>query len=344
MRENKQKIPIFVITGFLGSGKTTLLNELLIQPIFANSAVIINEFGETSLDHYFVSSSSDEIIELANGCLCCTVRGQLIETLEMLLERNPQKIVIETSGLADPVPVLQALAANPIINGQISLSGLITVFDAVEGKARIEKHQEADRQLKLADIVCVSKLDEVDDKPNELAKSSTYIKSKNPHAQIIEKQELLADPATFLSSIKIQQHNKPEHDHHRAHHSDHITSLTLRHDKPIKRQKFEMFVDLLLSAHGEHVLRMKGLVNIAEFKGPMLLQSVASNLYEPQVLSQWPDDNHQTRIVIFLEGIETDFIQRLFDGFMDQPSIDTPDHQALTDNPLAISGVSDKKI
>lgn len=331
-------IPTHILTGFLGSGKTTFLNALLKDKALANTAIIINEFGETSLDHLLVEKSDDQIIELSNGCLCCTVRGQLVETLETVIEKKPDRIIIETTGLADPIPIIQALLISPSLQGRISFGSMITVFDLVHGLATLKKHDEAKSQIITADVICLSKIDLASEAEKSQAVQS--IKNLDPNAKIIDKYAFLNKPE-FLAQSATQDITV-EPDHHHSHnvniHNKNICCTTLRHDKPIPKTVLDMFLDLLFSAHAPHILRLKGFVNLENKTAPLLLQGVGGILAEPTLMQSWPSKDTSTRITVFLENLEADFIQRLFAGFIGTPLVDTPDKQALTNNPLAISG------
>lgn len=336
-----KKIATYIFTGFLGSGKTTLLNELLKDPALANTAVIINEFGEAGLDHLLVEKSDDQIIELSNGCLCCTVRGQLVETLETILLKKPDRIIIETTGLADPVPVIQSLLKTPSLIDHINFGSMITVFDLVHGFINLDNYEEANKQILFADIICLSKSDLVTSKI--INSSIDRLKKLNPNAIIIDKKDFIKAPL-FLAKSATQEIavNEHSHDHH-AHdiniHNKNICCTTLRHDKPISKGTIDMFLDLLFSAHSQHMLRIKGLVNIEGVSSPLLIQGVGGSLGEPSMLPNWPSKDTSTRITVFLEDMDADFVQRLFAGFVGTPLIDTPDKQALTDNPLSILGI-----
>ena len=348
----QRPVPVHVLTGFLGSGKTTLLNALLKHDGFNDTAVIINEFGEQGLDHLLVEKSDDQIIELSNGCLCCTVRGQLVDTLEMLVERNPKRIIIETTGLADPLPVLQALIHTPSLatgaNAKIQFAGLTSVFDAVQGPRMLKTRKEAQRQIAMADLICISKLDVCDGK-TAFAEAERLVRSVNPNAIITPKEDLIAAPQILLetaTSTRIidapQIHSHPHNDagtHHVGVHNARIKSVTLKHDRPLARNTIDMFLELLFSAHGNQILRLKGLVAIKGEDVPLLIQGVGNILAEARHLAKWPSGDHTTRIVVFLDGLDPDFLKNLFASLIGKPATDTPDFEALTNNPLAIPGL-----
>ncbi|MCB1384541.1 MAG: GTP-binding protein [Nitratireductor sp.] len=351
-RTEPRRIPVLVLSGFLGSGKTTLLNCLLKLPALAGTAVIINEFGETPLDHHLVEASDDGIIELSNGCLCCTVRGQLVETLERLVGRRPPPaaILIETTGLADPLPVLQAVLSSPGLDERLAFRGLTTVFDAVDGRRMIENHREARRQLALADHVVLSKLDlEGADEHaarQTLAETGTAgcVHTAAAFSERLGENGLAGLVATPYLSRELSRgdhdHAHGDHPHHDVNrHSETLRCLTLKPGRPLRRAELDLFLDLLLSAHGDHVPRIKGLVAIKGEDRPLLIQAVYRRMSPPETLPAWPQGIALTALTVFVDGIEPSFVRDLFDGFTGRPGIDRPDRQALTDNPLSLGSV-----
>lgn len=341
------RIPVHVLTGFLGSGKTTLLNDILRHPALAGSAVIINEFGSVGLDHHLMETAVDTIIELSNGCLCCTVRGQLVETIENLLERKPDRILIETTGLADPVPVLQALIASPVIADRITFAGMLATFAATDGLATIARHSEAKKQAALADTIVITKMDMLPekDRTDALETVTRELHALNPAAFILSRDVFLEDPEmqfsprpTAPSLPPVDEHFHHHHDINR--HNDRISATVLTANAPVSRRQIDNFLELLLSAHADHVLRIKGLVQLESDPRPLLVQAVGNRLSDPVFLENWPWETPKTQLVVFLEDMPADFVQRLFSGFLNRPMIDTPDHQALVENPLSIAGYS----
>lgn len=377
-------VPVSILTGFLGAGKTSLLNRLLKDPDLTDTAVIINEFGDVSLDHLLVEASSDGIIELSDGCLCCTVRGELVDTLADLMDRMQtgkikplKRVVIETTGLADPAPVLQSVMGNPVIAQSYRLDGVVTVVDAVNGLSTLDNHEEAAKQAAMADRLVISKMSLAT--PDAVIALKARLRALNPRAPMIDgdlpeagKAELfhcgLYDPATKIADVgrwlqdeaaaDDDHHHDHDHDghhdhdhahcsHHDHHHHDEnrhgtdIRSFGLVHDRPIDPMALEMFVDLLRSAHGEKLLRMKAIVAMSDNPDrPLILHGVQSVFHTPQRLAGWPDpSDRRTRMVLITKDLPEAFVRDLFDAFTGKPRIDRPDRQALEDNPLAVPGL-----
>jgi G3E family GTPase len=376
MTASSNAVPVSILTGFLGAGKTTLLNRLLKDPDLSDTAVIINEFGDVSLDHLLVEASSDGIIELSDGCLCCTVRGELVDTLADLMDRMQsgrirplKRVVIETTGLADPAPVLQSVIGNPILVQNYRLDGVVTVVDAVNGLSTLDNHEEAVKQVAMADRLVLSKATLASAEVIETLKGR--LAALNPRAPLIDgdtaiagKAELfhcgLYDPATKIADVsrwlqdEAHDHDHCDHDHHDHHHGHHghhhhdanrhgsdIRSFSIVHDRPIEPMALEMFIDLLRSAHGEKLLRMKAVVAMSDRPDkPLILHGVQNVFHTPHRLAAWPDPNdRRTRMVIITKGLDESFVRDLFDAFTGRPSIDRADRQALEDNPLAVPGM-----
>jgi G3E family GTPase len=357
-------IAVSVVTGFLGAGKTSLLNRILKDPAVTNTAVIINEFGDVPVDHMLVEQSSDGVIELSDGCLCCTVRGELVDTLADLIDRAQtgriaplERIVIETTGLADPVPVLQTLMGHPAMVAALRLSGVIAVFDAVNGVATLDKHREAARQIAVADRIVISKSDLPE--AASLAENKQRLRGLNTSAPIVDAAGAaiaalldcgLYDPATKSADVgrwlgeaahdDHDGHDHGAHEHHHHHHAETIRSFSLVHDRPVDPAAVEMFLDLVRSTQGDSLLRMKGIVELADDpQRPLVLHAVQKLMHPPARLPRWSDGQPRgTRLVFIVDGMDESYVRRLFAAFTDRPEVDTPDRTALESNPLAVSG------
>jgi G3E family GTPase len=345
------RIPVTVLTGFLGSGKTTLLNAWLKSPELANAAVIVNEFGEVGIDHALIASSSDNTIELSTGCLCCTVRGDLVDTMRELQVRRANgeirkfdRLIIETTGLADPAPVIQALMTMPVVR-RFRLAEVVTTVDAVQGIRTLRQHSESVKQAAVADDIILTK---VDIPAADVAGLQAAIKKLNPGARFrsssldapIAPSGLsgadIYDPATKSADVldwlnaeayhesagiadgPAQDGDHHEHDHHRHRHDVNrhdaeIGSFCLNYDEPLHWEHVANWLDALVIAHGEQLLRVKGILSIAGRDKPIVVQAVQRLFHPPCELPQWPDGDRRSRIVFITRALPRAFVVQVFE-------------------------------
>jgi G3E family GTPase len=322
------RTPVTILTGFLGSGKTTLMNRALRDPAMARTAVIINEFGEISIDHALTTASNDTILVLENGCLCCTVFGDLVQTLNRLYHAREagevvfDQIVIETSGLADVAPVLQAFLSEPTLAGLFLVCTVIATVDAVNAMHTLTEYAVSVRQVALADYLLITKLDLLapDERPASEGQLIARLRRCNTTAGIgaaddpdVDPMALLrrgaSDPGQDFQSAKAWldktlAHGHAEHAHAEHDHDSAIASFSLVRDTPLPRAALQLLLSSLEKHLGPSLLRVKGLVNVAEQPDqPAVIQGAQHLLHNLTWLPQWPDADRRTRIVFITQGI-----------------------------------------
>lgn len=339
------RTPVTIVTGFLGSGKTTLLNRALKAPELAGTLVVINEFGEIGLDHQLAAASDDTVVVLENGCLCCTVRSDLVGTLNALHHdrqagrvRAFDNVVIETSGVAEPGPVLQAFLSEPTLDGLYRVAGVVAVVDAVNARDTWERHEEAVRQVALADTVLISKLDLAGEGAE--ADLRAAIAGMNPVAEIrrvddpalsvaalltragFDPADPRADPRPWLGvdGHEAAAHGHAGHGHGHDHHGSHglhrhgIESFVLVRDEPFTRAALQFLFDGIQQNLGTGLLRVKGLVNVAEEPGrPAVIQGAQHLLHTMTWLERWPDADERTRVVFITQGVAREALSQMIE-------------------------------
>ena len=412
-------IRLTLLTGFLGAGKTSLLNRLIGDPALANAAVVVNEFGEAAIDPLLIEAvSSDGVISLSNGCLCCTVRGELVDTLADLAlgasdsggsaplgsgraipERVvPERVVVETTGLADPGPILAAIMSHPVLAERYVLDGVVTVVDGVHGRTTLAEHVDSRRQVAVADRVVVTKADLAS--PDAVAATRRAVRRLNPRAPIVDAAAITGaegilvgcgladalsrgegvgvwlgevqgeDPASAAHPTGVSEagdgsaghhgHDHPHedghghdhgpghahdhdhvHDHEHGHRHDGIRSFSLETDRPVPFDAIASFLQILTETAGKSILRMKGVVLIAENPlRPLVLHGVQGFLHPPAQLAAWPASTKPgTRLVLIGQGLDERYARDLFSAFTGGVAADTADRTAIEANPLAVPGM-----
>lgn len=346
--------PVTVLTGFLGSGKTTTLARLLKAPEFAGTVAIINEFGEIGLDHLLIETSQERFALLDNGCVCCTVRDDLVETLLGLVARAGsgelpefRRVVVETTGLADPAPILHALMAEPRLMEAYRIDGVLATVDAVNGLATLKAHREAVKQAAVADRLLVTKTDLVDD--DTLAPLLSKLTDLNPTATMIVSREGDAPAAALVGAGLEASHGRAgdvvewferatrasersrfravahddacddpccAHPRHAVGHGSDISTFSIVIDQPVAWGPFKQWLEYLAMLKGEDLLRFKGLIHIAERpEAPIVVHGVQHVFHPPRELSAWPDHDRRTRLVFITRGIPRTLIESTLSKF-----------------------------
>ncbi len=312
-RERGAKIPVTVVTGFLGAGKTTLLKRFLSSPEGQGTAVIVNEFGAVGIDDALVRDSADETVLLGNGCVCCITRTDLQAALRRLVfdrERGTvppfNRVVIETSGLADPGPILQTFSTDRALGGEFHIDVVLTVVDAVTGAASLDNAAEARKQVILADRLVISKTDLADTATAENLK--VRLQQLNPRAGIEVAVSGALDPQRVVEPAAGERSGFVAE----AAHSDGVSSFVIQQDQPIEWLNFARSMETLIALRGADLLRVKGILNVAGCKGPVVVQYVQHLAHPPVELETWPDQNRASRIVFITRNIAERDVKALF--------------------------------
>lgn len=339
-------VAVSLITGFLGSGKTTLLNHLLAHPQMEETAVLINEFGEVGLDHLMVKELDEDVVLLKSGCICCTVQGELVDGMkELYLKRLAgtlprfTRVVIETTGLADPLPIVSCLMRDPLFKHAYRLDSLITTVDGVHGLSQIERHREAVRQAAVADRLLITKPD-LSGAPG-IGRLRARLRALNPGAEefTVENGEIAPamlfgtdtlDSADRLLDVQARlgreardvggehfgsvgshdDHHHPSRDIDVNRHDEHIASFCIVLDEPVEWMGFKAWYEELAEMHGDRVLRVKGIVNVRGESEPFAVHCVLSTQHVPARLPSWPDEDRRSRIVFITQDLGREEVER----------------------------------
>ena len=317
-------IPVSVLTGFLGSGKTTLLGRLLRHPQFARTAVIINEFGEVGLDHELVETSEESFVTLQTGCLCCAVRGDLVLTLEDILRRCDagevapfERVVIETSGLADPAPILHALMTDSGLAQRLAIAGVVATVDAVSGLATLARQPESLKQVAVADRLLLTKTDLVGS--GEAEALAGRLSALNPTATVltasfgdVAPDRLFAIDSHSARSVPMES-PQDGHDHDR--HEAGLTCFAILRDAPIRAVTLTLLLEVLAEHCGADLLRLKGLVNVAESPDcPAVIHGVQHVFHSPTWLDRWPSADRRSRLVFIGRNLRRAWVEALLEA------------------------------
>ena len=341
-QEPASLIPVTLLTGFLGSGKTTVLNHVLKQPDMAATAVIVNEFGEIGIDHLLVERSSEDVVLLNSGCLCCTVRNDIVDTLtNLFVDRVKGKIpfftrvAIETTGLADPAPILHTLMTDPIVAVRYMLDGVVTTVDAVNGAGTIDKQPEAVKQAAVADRLLLTKSDLAE--PAVRQAMEGRLKVLNPSAPIVPVAQGAVDPALLFNigfydpvtkSADVRRwlrdeafESRDDHEHEHLHpdvnrHDDRIRAFCITRERPISWDALSAWLDTLATMRGDDLLRLKAIVALSDRPDqPVVLHGVQHLFHPPVLLPEWPSEDHRTRMVFITRDLPREAIETTLTAF-----------------------------
>ncbi|MEB3101778.1 CobW family GTP-binding protein [Ferviditalea candida] len=319
------KRPVTIFTGFLGSGKSTLLARILEHPSMRHTAVLVNEFGKVGLDHHLLRRVDEHTVLLGGGCLCCTVRDDLVKALKDLLglhERGEisqlDRVIIETSGLADPAPILFTILSDPVLQHHYFVDGVIATVDAVNGPMHLELHPESVKQFTVADKVIITKTDIA--APDQINRLHSLLAGLNPSVTVMEAVFGNIEPEALLKTgpTKLRKANLsaalPDPSSNGSSHSTEPRSISLTFDKPLDWTAFGLWLSMLLYAHGRDVLRVKGMVDVGE-AGPVILNGVQHIIHPPDHLEQWPGEDRRSHIIFIMKSLEPLDILSSLKGF-----------------------------
>lgn len=323
--------PVSVLTGFLGSGKTTLLNGLLADPDMAETAVLVNEFGDVGIDHLLVEALDDDVVLLNAGCICCSIRDDLVTCLGELHDKRAagavpmyQRVLIETTGLADPAPILHTLLDHEAVRSRYCVDGIITTIDAVLGGGQIDDHEECLRQAAVADRLVLTKTDMAE--PGQADALRARLNAINPGAPVIDvvhgripAARLLdagvfdlasknTDVEAWISEAAYGHGHAPD----RNRHGDHIEAFCLHAGRPLELHRFVAWIERLFAAHGEHILRLKGVLDVVGSDVPLAVHGVQHIFHPITKLRPWPDGERRSRVVVITRNLDRRVVEESF--------------------------------
>jgi G3E family GTPase len=335
-------IPVNLITGFLGSGKTTLLQRLLASPDLGNSAILVNEFGEVGLDHHLLQRVDEAMVLLKSGCLCCTIRGDLRDSIRDLYDRRERgtvpafdRLIIETTGLADPAPIVATLMADPVIRHHFRLGNIVTVVDARNGRSNLATYEESYKQVAVADRIVISKTDIT--KADEVDRLRIELRTLNRTAVQLDAQRNVLSAAALISSDLYDPDTKSDevrrwlaeeqqvpdenhgdagrHPHDVNRHGEDIAAFSVSLDSPLDWSAFALWLTMLLNRYGQDILRLKGLLHIAGVSTPVVIHGVQHTIHPPTHLDAWPEGIARTRLVLIAKGLVRARLQESLEAF-----------------------------
>lgn len=319
MQQNAGQISVYILSGFLGTGKTTILERLLRAPEFLKTAAIINEFGEVGLDHSLVSHTGAATSVIEAGCACCqalpALEKRLLDTLTEVSAGRAEieTIIIETSGVSDPLPILNTIRSNFILNRFLSVKSVMTVVDCTRGRALGENYSEAARQIAVADLAILSKLDiSSEDQAND---ARAYIKQVNPDARVI-RNDAPDLSSQILHHVELMPRERDTIAWSGVKHIEKLTTFSLRYDSKVDWSRFVIWLTMILDQYGAQILRFKGLLNTGDANPPLAIHSVQHLMFPPYHLPSWPDADVTSRLAFIVDGIPSERLRSSLDEFM----------------------------
>ncbi len=344
--------PVTLLTGFLGSGKTTLLNRILQSPAARDTAVLINEFGEVAIDHLLVRESSERITVMSNGCICCSVAGDMVKALRDLYFKrangevpNFKRLVIETTGLADPAPIMHTLIEMPLVAARYALAGVVTTIDATHGMKQLDEQAESVKQAAVADRLVITKTDIAS--RAEVDKLKQRLAMLNPGATIMEAVNGEVDVAQIFDTGLYQPNQKSpdvlkwlnaeayravavtrtlapsgftRQPHAESRHDARIRAFCVEYPAAVDWAALVNAIEMMQALRGDQLLRLKGIVNVANEVRPRAIHAVQHTLYPPAVLPEWPDNDRSTRLVFIVRDLDEQFIRDTLDAYAFAPT------------------------
>ena len=347
---SRDRTPVTILTGFLGSGKTTLLRRLLTADRMDRTAIVINEFGEIGLDHLLVRSLNGNAVVLQNGCVCCTIRADVQSSFRELIDGRSagtvpdfDRIVLETTGLADPVPIVQTLVGDPMLRSQARLSNIVTTVDALHGLDQMRDHPESLRQAAVADRLVITKSDLADSDHQQRLRGS--LQAVNPMADLFDahRDEIPAASLILQDAFHPDLRDReigrwlaalPAADRHedvphaRSRHDHDIRAVVFRTQEPVDWAAFGVWLSALVHRHGKRILRIKGLLNLGRDVGPLVLNGVQTVVHPPLHLDAWPDGDDSTRIIFIVQGLDGSRLLRSLGIFLTSAASPASDRRA----------------
>ncbi len=318
--------PVNLLTGSLGSGKTTLLRRLLEDPALSGTAVLINEFGEVGLDHHLIERIDETVVLLRSGCLCCTIRGELALAIRDLHSRRESgklpafgRLVVESTGLADPFPILSTLKSDPVLRHHFRAGAVVTTVDAVNGLSQIRRHTELVRQVAVADRLVLTKTDLADEL--SITRLLSHVRQINPDAPMIRAGDPDLDAVALLDhgGTAPGSHAPPMHRicdaPYQSDHWERIRSFVVTVEQPLDWTAFGVWLTMLINRHGDKVLRVKGILNLVGEVAPVAIHGVRYLVHNPVHMTAWPDEDRRSHIVFIVDGIDPDLVRRSLTAF-----------------------------